>query len=131
MLKPHHSSNNKKMCALERQIDDRAGNTKNDTFVQNFATVPCDVITDILMMIQVFWDLTPQKETSQKRVTCLLLLDPEDRGIIVLQNTGKYLPVNMAQHLRRCNASDLCFSPCSVRAVLFVMSQHSGQLQGW
>jgi hypothetical protein len=31
------------------------------------------------------------RQNSQKRVTCLLLLEPEDTGIIVFQNIGKYI----------------------------------------
>jgi hypothetical protein len=51
-------------CARTWKMDDRGGKNEGWYLAQNFATVTCDVITAVLMMIQVFWDLTPQKQTK-------------------------------------------------------------------
>ena len=94
MLKAHYSSSNKKMCALERH--DRVGSTKIDTLYRTL------LLWRVTLSQMSWWWLKSsgilhhrKRPNSQKRITCLLLLGPEKTGIIDLQNTDKYLPVDM------------------------------------
>lgn len=78
---------NMKMCALERETIN--GEYEEWYLAWNFATVSWKVLRVVLMMIPVFQDLHHvNRPNTQNRVTCLVLLDPGDRRIIVLQNIG-------------------------------------------
>lgn len=83
------------------------GNTKNDTLYRTL------LLWRVTLSHMSWWWFKSSgilhhwnRQNSQKRVTCLLLLDPEGRGIIVFHDNGKYSPVDMAQNLR-CHTSNL------------------------
>jgi hypothetical protein len=62
--------------------------------------VGCLVVTDVSKDRNAFI-----LRVKQSKSTLLLLLDPEDDSIMVLQNCGNYLPVLRAFHLRRLEVS--------------------------
>ena len=115
-------------------MDDRVGNTKNDTLHRTL------LLWRVTLSQMSWWWFKSSgilhhrnRPNSQKRVTCLLLPDPKDTGIIVLQNNGKYIYQSTWHNISEdaTPQTSLRFSPCSVRAVWFVTSQHNGQLDGW